>query len=1209
MSRRPIVSSSVAQQLLGSAKVFKKNIAQMGSSDQHLRSNTRDKNKLSELMLNIISHNVRGLVKDQHIEECLAFATKSKAWATCLQETWMVGNTTHEHNNTIIINHGPPKKLCNRGSLGVAIVLGPHARKCWEKAGCQQLYYGERILATRLKIEDARGKPMTMFLVSAYAPIGAAKREARENYANNMQQCIAACGKKETLVICTDANASVGVRDINDDPYKAGRDQVRGPFGISHQNKAGRELLGILGPNELCLPLTYFRKKRYDTWINPCNKLGHQLDHVIVRQADLKRIRDAGRYGIAGKDSDHYPIRITIAIACKFKHKPTSSTRTRIDRGLLKEPDIESNFIDIVKNYCNDDASSKTAQIRLTKALQAAASEVLTTESRKQPSWYEAAATKIEPAIRKRNALQAQYNAPSRRLNVNSAASIKLREKLREARKEVKIEVRKAENAWLEGLVNDVNGDGFAKGRPQYPSDIWKAIVSIRQGKSVTKKLTPMTLRKDDGNLCTTPQENAEIMSKNLNNIFNKTGSFDPTAIDAVKQRDSQPYLWMANKPTDKEIATAIRKLGQGKSGAESKCYAEYYKTLEKDTGGRMLIRQVLDEYWTTGSYTGEAPTAEEATAEEAAAKDAATKEAEYKAPFFVIGDMQRNNTPITFAPNPHSLGSKAFNKYSRRAAATTIKEALKLGATSLQLEKDFEAKLLTATKAAPTPSTRAAFDADADKDGMVYEDWQVARLKLLPKKGDLSKCKNWRGICLLDIASKILSSIMTARLSIVQEDHGLEAQAGFRWHRGTIDGSFSTTLAMQKRKEHGLATWAVFIDLVKAFDTVNREAAFAVLRKFGLPDHFINIVIRLHTNATIKFKVGEVDTAVPSSIGVRQGSVEGPSLFLFIMQAALETVDWPAAKPLFSTRAEGVTQGERWDRKKDVELFNLWMSLFADDCALLFTNREDMIAGTNHIYHHLKRFGLLMHIGKVDASLPEGKEKSKTEAMYCEPRGTLYENGDTSDFDVHDGFVSFTPQFKYLGSHTHHTLTSEADVDARITSATSAFGALRRDVFSNKRVKLKTKGRLYRAFVLSILLYGSECWCLTEKLFARVRKFHNSCVRVMCRVKMCHVIRHHITTTTLLDKLHLNHIDHYYNSRLLRWAGHVSRMDMTRTPRKLLTGWVANPRPNGRPPMTFGHTLKKALLSKGLPANFDEWHRIAADRPRWRQIHTKVTD
>ena len=40
---------------------------------------------------------------------------------------------------------------------------------------------------------------------------------------------------------------------------------------------------------------------------------------------------------------------------------------------------------------------------------------------------------------------------------------------------------------------------------------------------------------------------------------------------------------------------------------------------------------------------------------------------------------------------------------------------------------------------------------------------------------------------------------------------------------------------------------------LVKAFDTVPREALFAILlRRFGLPDHFVNIVIRLHENALI---------------------------------------------------------------------------------------------------------------------------------------------------------------------------------------------------------------------------------------------------------------------------------------------------------------------------------------------------------------------
>jgi hypothetical protein len=138
---------------------------------------------------------------------------------------------------------------------------------------------------------------------------------------------------------------------------------------------------------------------------------------------------------------------------------------------------------------------------------------------------------------------------------------------------------------------------------------------------------------------------------------------------------------------------------------------------------------------------------------------------------------------------------------------------------------------------------------------------------------------------------------------------------------------------------------------------------------------------------------------------------------------------------------------------------------------------------------------------------------------------------------------------------------------------------------------------------VLSALLYGSESWALREDLFNRLRSFHNRCARTMCRVTMAHTIRCRIRTATLLERLGLRPIDEYYNNRILRWAGHVARMDMNRIPRKLITGWVANPRPQGCPYMTWGRTLKKALKSFKISTDFLEWSKLAQDRVTWKGI------
>jgi hypothetical protein len=80
------------------------------------------------------------------------------------------------------------------------------------------------------------------------------------------------------------------------------------------------------------------------------------------------------------------------------------------------------------------------------------------------------------------------------------------------------------------------------------------------------------------------------------------------------------------------------------------------------------------------------------------------------------------------------------------------------------------------------------------------YGAWLMARLVRLPKKGDLSLCKNWRGIFLLGVPLRIFSSVLVARMGVVMEKFGFGTQVGFRWDRGTTDVLFTTSVAISKR-------------------------------------------------------------------------------------------------------------------------------------------------------------------------------------------------------------------------------------------------------------------------------------------------------------------------------------------------------------------------------------------------------------------------
>ena len=76
----------------------------------------------------------------------------------------------------------------------------------------------------------------------------------------------------------------------------------------------------------------------------------------------------------------------------------------------------------------------------------------------------------------------------------------------------------------------------------------------------------------------------------------------------------------------------------------------------------------------------------------------------------------------------------------------------------------------------------------------------------------------------------------------------------------------------------------------------------------------------------------------------------------------------------------------------------------------MLFDNRNDLIEGTRLIMDHFAGSGLEMHVGG-------GDKKSKTKCVLFPAFESEYEIKDTSNFEVNDGFVQFTKQFRYLGS------------------------------------------------------------------------------------------------------------------------------------------------------------------------------------------------
>jgi hypothetical protein len=117
--------------------------------------------------------------------------------------------------------------------------------------------------------------------------------------------------------------------------------------------------------------------------------------------------------------------------------------------------------------------------------------------------------------------------------------------------------------------------------------------------------------------------------------------------------------------------------------------------------------------------------------------------------------------------------------------------------------------------------------------DEKMPDDWKVGLIVPLFKKGDKMKCENCRGITLLNVAYKILSSIILERLKEYSEENLGEHQCGFRPQRRTMDQIFTVRQILEKFYVHDFDLHLLLIDFKKAFDNINKKKASGIISEF----------------------------------------------------------------------------------------------------------------------------------------------------------------------------------------------------------------------------------------------------------------------------------------------------------------------------------------------------------------------------------------
>ena len=446
--------------------------------------------------------------------------------------------------------------------------------------------------------------------------------------------------------------------------------------------------------------------------------------------------------------------------------------------------------------------------------------------------------------------------------------------------------------------------------------------------------------------------------------------------------------------------------------------------------------------------------------------------------------------------------------------------------------------------------------------DGKIPDQWRQLNIVPVPKKGNLTKVDNYRGIALTSIVSKTLNRMILNRIKPAIEKILRINQNGFREGRSTTSHILCLRRILEGARDKNLTALLLFIDFKKAFDSIHRGILMKILLAYGIPEPIVRLIDAMYKDTMARVITEDgLTEAFLILAGVMQGDTLAPYLFVIVIDYVMTTA--------LRGKDLGFTVNPRRSRRypavkvTDVD--------FADDLALTTDTAE-------------QAQNLLLSLELAANSVGLHLNESKTKYI----RVNLSESDTTVIKAASGQEIEQVDDFVYLGSRI---MSAEKDFDVRKAKAWGACHQLKTTWKSGMRRDLKI--RVFRATVESVLLYGSEAWTISQSMTKRINGCYTRMLRMALNIRWPQII---------------NNSDLYGNipkpsvmiaSRRMRLSGHVARHDDLLANQLLFWDPQHGYRRPGRPHLTFLDMLKKdtSLSCVG------EIRSAMLDRDVWRGI------